>query len=535
MNSPQNWNSGYRESIWSDLDQKWDLIIIGGGITGAGIFREAVRAGLKTLLVEAQDFAFGTSSRSSKLVHGGLRYLRNAQFRTTLESVGEREQLLREGKGLISRLGFLHASIKGDSMPPWIFGLGLIAYDLMAKQWSHRAYDALDMQELCPILTTPNLRGGYRYFDAQTDDARLVLRIIREAVLAGGTALNYARVIQLLKDANGQVSGVVLEDQARTYADRNLEIEAKIVINATGAYADRFRLQVDAQPRLRPLRGSHIIFPGSRVPLTRAVSLLHPINHRPTFILPWEGVTLVGTTDVDHSDLDKEPGISNQEVEFLLQAAQQVFPELELCIDDIQGSFSGLRPVISTGKSDPSKESRDYAIWFENGLLTVTGGKLTTFRLMARDALKYLAIHFPNIQISTQNGTVLDSFPIDLESILIDKQLNPAVRLRLTGRYSSDALLLVQNALPSEMEPIASTNYLWAELRHAARSEAVVHLEDLMLRRIRLGLLLPKGGVDFLPRIRTVMQQELGWDDQKWDTEVQMYLETWQKCYNLPN
>src|SRR5512134_1381266 len=185
------WTQGWRERLWSELDRSWDLIVIGGGITGAGILREAVRAGLRALLVEGHDFASGTSSRSSKLVHGGFRYLKNGQIKLTLESVRERERLLKEGRGLVNPLGFLLANYHGDAIPGWVFGAGLVFYDLLAFQWGHRRYDAYDMHDLCPPLAQEGLTGGYRYFDAQTDDARLVLRLIQESVGGGGAALNY--------------------------------------------------------------------------------------------------------------------------------------------------------------------------------------------------------------------------------------------------------------------------------------------------------------------------------------------------------
>ncbi len=236
------WQAHWREAIWEQLNQDWDLIVIGGGITGAGILREATRAGLLALLVESNDFAAGTSSRSSKLVHGGFRYLRNGQIKLTFESVRERERLLREGRGLINRLSFLIAHFEGDRMPPWLIGLGLTVYDMLALNWGHRYYPADGLLELCPQLSARGLKGGYRYFDALTDDARLVLRLIREAVQDGGTALNYASVISLCRNGRGQVCGVVLEDRAgEASAARACEVFAPVVINATGAWSDTLR------------------------------------------------------------------------------------------------------------------------------------------------------------------------------------------------------------------------------------------------------------------------------------------------------
>jgi glycerol-3-phosphate dehydrogenase len=187
------WNADWRERVWSQLDQPWDLIIIGGGITGAGILREAVRLNLRALLVEQRDFAWGTSSRSSKLVHGGFRYLKEGRIFLTRASVQERERLLEEGPGLIDPLGFLLTVYEGDSPGRWTFEAGLSIYDLLALHWGHRYYSSEDFQMLAPHIAQKGLEGGFRYGDAQTDDARLVLRVIREAVKHGGMALNYVK------------------------------------------------------------------------------------------------------------------------------------------------------------------------------------------------------------------------------------------------------------------------------------------------------------------------------------------------------
>jgi glycerol-3-phosphate dehydrogenase len=524
------WTRGWRDKIWSELDQPWDLLIIGGGITGAGILRQAAHAKLRVLLVEADDFASGTSSRSSKLVHGGLRYLKNAQIKVTLESVREREYLVKQGRGLVKRLGFLYPCLQGDRMPGWVFGAGLTIYDIMAGQWSHRSYDADDMREMCPSLTTPALRGGYRYFDANTDDARLVLRLLRESVMDGASALNYARVDSLLRTQSGQVCGAVLRDTSGE-TERQVEVHAKVVINATGAWADELRGKIEQKPRLRPLRGSHLVLPFQRLPLTRAVSFLHPHDGRPVMAIPWESAVIFGTTDVDHkSNLQTDPSISSSEAEYLMEALQFIFPEKEFTFNDVMSTFSGLRPVINTGKADPSKESREHAIWDENGLLTVSGGKLTTFRIMARDALKAVRRHLGNIPFDPDTP-VLDAFPADAESLLADSHLAPAQQLRLLARYGTQS---AQTFLTdTSHKTIPNTSYLWSELKQAACAEGVVHLDDLLLRRVRLGLLAPNGGADLLPQIRTLVQPALGWDDVRWEKEARDYSELWNASYRL--
>ena len=520
------WSINWREETWSQLAQPWDIIVIGGGITGAGILREATRLGLRVLLLEQRDFAWGTSSRSSKLVHGGLRYLKEGKIGLTRASVHERERLLDEGPGLIDPLGFLLATYRGDHPGRWMYQAGLAVYDLLALQWSHQRYGAADFQKLAPNILQEGLKGGFRYGDAQTDDARLVLRVMREAVADGGTALNYVTAETLLR-SNGQVCGVQVRDGV---SGATATLSARVVINATGAWADRLRGQVGAAPRIRPLRGSHLIFSAQRLPLSQAISFLHPFDRRPVFIFPWEGVTLVGTTDVDHDlALDVEPAITPAEVTYLMAAADAQFPSLRLSVADVIASYAGVRPVIGSGQVDPSKESRDHVVWEEAGLLTVTGGKLTTFRLIAVDVLREVRHRLPTLPTINSEQSVLNQFDTQLSASLTEAQ-----RRRLLGRYGAEAVAVVAAAQPGELEPLPGTLTLWAELRWAARAEGVVHLDDLLLRRVRLGLLLPAGGAAYLPRVRALCQAELGWDDARWQAEEEAYRALWQRCYSLP-
>ena len=522
------WNKNWREEIWQNLDRPWDIVVVGGGISGAGILREATRLGLKTLLVEQRDFAFGTSSRSSKLVHGGLRYLKQGKIGLTQASVQERQKLQESAPGLVDPLGFLLANEKGSGQrrEKWLIQAGLSFYDLVALQWSHRYYSPHDVWMLAPRLNVQDLAGAFHYFDAQTDDARLVLRVLREAVAAGGTAVNYTSAIDLIRE-EGQVVGVKLQDRE---TGRETAVRAKIVINATGAWADDLRQKVDQEPRLRPLRGSHLIFPQWRFPLAQAVSFNHPLDGRFVFIFPWDGVTLVGTTDVDHSEsLDHEPHITPGEVAYLMAAVQATYPSLSLTLDDVLATYAGVRPVINTGKTDPSDESRDHVVWTENGLLTVTGGKLTTFRLIALDALKAARAALPDMPKIDEDAPALNEVTKDLPGFLPEQ-----IRRRLIGRYGQEATALMEAAQPDELTIIPNTNVLWAELRWAARSEGVVHLDDLLLRRVRLGLLLPQGGAALEGRIQAICQGELGWENGRWADEWTAYQQRWQANYSLP-
>ena len=565
-----NWNANWREQAWKSLDGQWDLLIVGGGITGAGILHEAARLGLRALLVEQRDFAWGTSSRSSKLVHGGLRYLKTGQVGLTRASVQGREQLLAEGPGLVDPLGFLLAQYEGDGAGRLVYGAGLTVYDLMAMQWSHRYYSPADFQMLAPYISPTGLRGGFQYNDAQTDDARLVLRLIREAVAEaqgswgageqGGEgsalprplgegwgegsralALNYARAQELLRDDTGAILGVRLRDMANGADGRTTDVPARAVINATGAWADHLRGQVGAESRIRPLRGSHLIFPAWRFPVAQAVSFMHPLDGRPVFAFPWEGVTLVGTTDVDcPPPLTTDPCITGDEVAYLMAAVTTHFPALSLSLDDVIATFAGIRPVIGSGKADPSDESRDHVVWQESGLLTVTGGKLTTFRQVARRALEEICARLDDDQATGEarlarlhdDAPVLQ--PVD-DALPGGAALPEETRRRLLGRHGREAADLIAAAAPDELTAIPGTPALWAELRWAARSEAVVHLDDLLLRRVRLGLLLPRGGDDLMARIRAIVQPELGWDDARWAAEEHDYRALVAAAYALPD
>jgi glycerol-3-phosphate dehydrogenase len=524
------WHTNWRDSIWSQLGQPWDIIVIGGGVTGAGILRQATRLGLHVLLVEKADFAWGTSSRSTKLVHGGLRYLAQGQYGVTRESVRERERLMREAPGLIDPLGCLYPVYQGASPKKRTAAAALAIYDYFGHKWAHRYFKGDDFLLLAPHLSEEGLEGGYLYFDAITDDSRLVLRLIRDSVRAGGLALNYAAADKLLLDASGKVRGIVLVD---VVTGRTLELQSRVVINATGAWADVLRQQVGGPPRVRPSRGSHFMFPAWRAPVGQALTLIHPRDHRPVFVIPWEGATLAGTTDLDHHQpLDDEPHAEGAEVEYVLEALSLRFPAWKLQPEDIMASFAGVRPIVASGKGgDPYKESRAHVLLEENGLITITGGKLTTFRPMALDALQAARHLWSEMPPADGQTPVFDPVPSALPGA---EALDSAARMRLLGRHAADAAALVAAAQPGELELIPGTDSRWAELRWAARDEGVVHLDDLLLRRVRLGLLLPGGGAAILGRVRSIVQPELGWDDARWESEAAAYAALWKRAYAGP-
>ncbi|MGD0706907.1 MAG: glycerol-3-phosphate dehydrogenase/oxidase [Anaerolineaceae bacterium] len=525
------WQKGWREEIWNNLDQAWDVIVVGGGITGAGVLRQAVNAGLKTLLVEANDFASGTSSRSSKMVHGGFRYLRNRQYQVTQESVREREWLLHEAPHLVTPLSFLLPDYASYKIPMGEFGIGVVLYDLLAPKWQHHRRNIEQLLEDSPGLRRDGLMGGYEYYDAAMDDARLVIRVLREAVQAGGTALNYARAEQLLRTQDGQVCGVALRDVV-VPDGKTVEVNARVVINAAGPWSDELRAQLGAPGHIRKLRGSHIIFSCERFPTPQAVTLFHPRDRRALFVLPWEGTTMVGTTDLDHpaewEHEYSEPFATQAEIDYLLEAANFLFPLLDLKQTDIVSSFAGLRPTIQAAEGDaPSKVSRAHALYQENGLITITGGKYTTFRLMSRQAVETALAQLGQGPLPKKR--LFNRLP---ETAARPNEIKIASLNYLYGRHGNETADLLAAAQAGDMQCIEPLSNVWAELRWAARDEGVQHLSDLLLRRVRMGMLLPNGAQALMPRIRSIVQPEMGWDDARWDKEEASYQQTWKKYYS---
>lgn len=511
------------------IDKDWDLIVIGGGITGAGVLQEATRMGLKALLVEQQDFAWGTSSRSAKLVHGGLRYIKEGQFRLTWESVHGRELLLKEAPGLVAPLEFLMPLYKGSGPGRWAMKAGLVVYDLMAGKRRHAFLSADAFTSLVPQVKQDGLGGGFRFMDAQVDDARLVLRIIRESVRSGSCALNYTSVESLMRNGRGRVVGAILRD---TETGSTREISGRAVINATGAWAEKLHPSPEPGKHLRPLRGSHLVFPRSILPFDRAIGLVHPEDRRPVYVLPWEGAVLFGTTDVDHREaLSVEPSITREETSYLMEALRVFFPALAISPTDCLSTFAGIRAVFSEGDLPPSEESREHAVWVNNGMVTITGGKLTTFHLLARDGLAAAKPFLTGVSGRTHDGSL---FSRVVENASAAEMLPEEVRIRLFGRYGTDTPDLIEMAAPEDLEAIPHSRTLWAELPFAARFEQVRHLSDLLLRRVRIGLLVPRGGVDLMERIRTLCEPWLPWDANRWDKEISDYLSLWQKAYGVP-
>lgn len=518
----------------------WDLVIVGGGITGAGVLKLASLLGLKVLLLEQKDFAWGSSSRSSKMVHGGLRYMAQGQFKLTRESVVERQRLLAEAGPLVTKQSFVMSHYKGGFPSPWLFNRLLSFYDLFAGVHAHKFWHKSQYISLVPQVKEKGLLGGTQFYDALTDDARLTQRLIQEALQRQGQALNYAKVCAIspitdksnsaVNDANAAQHIVEVEIAGQT---QKIQLQSKVVINASGAWSQQFKQTQSNQYHMRPLRGSHIIVPSWRLPVASVITLRHKNDKRPVQIYPWQNVTVIGTTDVEHqAPLNTEANISTQEFNYLLTAVQQQFPNAHLTGEDVISTFSGVRPVMTNEANlAPSKENREHHIEDNNGIISVVGGKLTTFRLIAEQVLtasnKYL-----NVEPHVLRNCCQQAIFSPLLGANAKKNIN--ISAQLQGSFAEFAPRYLQGAVAKDLQPISYSRHIWAELLWAVKYEQVYHLDDLMLRRTRIGNVLPKGAIDLLPEIQRYCEKYLPWNEQKWQDEIQRYRDIWQQFYGVP-
>jgi glycerol-3-phosphate dehydrogenase len=494
---------GQQVNLQALADTHWDVVVIGGGITGAGIFLESARRGLKVLLLEQQDFSWGTSSRSSKMVHGGLRYIAQGDIPLTHHSLQERERLLRELPDLVVRMSYFFPIRKGQFPGRLSMQMVMIAYDALASIKDHEWLEADAVQSLFPALNGQQLKGALRYTDALTDDSRLVIRVLQEGCLEGGTARNYSKVTGIEQQQDGQMQLQVSNTTHPNHAQQTCRITAQHVFNATGLWADQLS---STAPRIRPQRGSHLFIARDRLPIDSCLTLLHPDDKRYVFVYPWKGETCVGTTDLDHRfDIHEEAFCTEQEVDYLLKLVNHEFPGVNLERRDIHSTMAGVRPIIASGAGrDPSKERRTHLVWQSNGIVSVSGGKLTTFRQIALDALATAGI--------------------------IDAATHKSLLKGKTGRCFNHSLQ-TPKTLDQPLAGIASGLELEQQVRWILQHEMVQHLDDLMLRRLRAGNLLPDAGTSLLAQLKPLCQELLHWNDQQWQQEVSRYQAICQRYY----
>lgn len=534
--------------------ERFDLVVIGGGITGAGVALDAAARGYSVALMEKADFASGTSSRSSKLVHGGLRYLQQFDLGLVREALLERQLMVKLAPHLVKPLKMVVPAFDG-ARPDRLVGIGLNMYDVMATprlrgrsrrerrgtsgaelggdtDWSparHRLIDGDEVAELLPALAPREPTGGYLFYDCQTDDARLVLTVLGEAERFGAICANRLEVTGLVQE-DGTACGVRAID-AETGAE--LEVRAENVINATGVWADRItpdELHAEAEaPTIRPSRGTHITISPERLPLA-AGAIVPAREGRSIFALPWLGRSLIGTTDNDYEGDIDHVRPSSEDVDYLLDATNEFFGT-SLTHADITGAYAGVRPLISSGDKRKSVDISRKAELYEtsSGLITITGGKLTTWRRMAKLAVDRLVL---------RDGR---EAPCRTHEIPLGEAVDPAELTRVEGvpedsyealahRYghAAEEVLALAASRGELAQPIVpGLPDLLAEPAYAAAREQARSVGDVLLRRTRLGLLAARelcaDSGEAPRRVSRAMAAELGWDESRTEEEVERF------------
>jgi glycerol-3-phosphate dehydrogenase len=480
-----------------------DLLIVGGGITGAGVALDAALRGLRVGLIDRGDFAGGTSSASSKLVHGGLRYLEYGEIRLVWEALHERGRLLRNAPHLVRPLRFVLPFRQGDRIPPWKWRAGLLLYDALAGSANIRRSRPLHLGPLLrefPGLRRDGLRGAVEYHDAEMDDARLCLEVLRSAALHGARVVNHIEATAFERDGN-RLSGIRAVDRL---TGGELHVRAKVLLNAAGPWVDTVRglAQEPGGPLLAPTKGVHVVAPGRG--LTSAFLLLHPADGRVFFVIPWLGKTLVGTTDTEWSGSSDDLRATEDDVAYLLNGHNHYFTP-PLTPHDLLGSFAGLRPLLRTDGTDPSSRSREYRIVEEaDGLVSVAGGKYTTYRAMA-EAITDAVVCRLGLRRRCRtrdfhlDGTPPGDWPTFVAGAVRDlsghHQLTSSSAHHLVHRYGRrafDVATYLDRDASLAKPVVEGEPDLRAEWAYQRDHEMAITPADFLLRRTRLGLFHPE-------------------------------------------
>lgn len=484
----------------------WDMLIIGGGATGVGIAVDAASRGYDVALVEQADFGKGTSSRSTKLAHGGVRYLEQGNISLVMEALKERGLMRQNAPHLVHDLAFVVPNYEWWEAP--FYGVGLKVYNLLAGKYGFGPSTILSRDETLerlPTIKTDGLRGGIVYYDGQFDDARLLANLAETAAEQGATVVNYMRVERLLKQGS-ELTGAVAVDLE---SGEEFEIRAEVIINATGAFTDSIRRMAnpDAAPMISPSQGIHLVFPGRFLSSDHAIMVPHTRDGRVMFAIPWHGHTVVGTTDtpIQQSSLDPLP--FEEEIDFILETSAQYLDQAP-SRSDVLSVFVGIRPLVKAGDGgNTAALSRDHSIKIEDsGLVTITGGKWTTYRHMAEDCVN-------------QAATIgqLEERPCVTRNLNIHGFHQNAEKFGDLEVYGSDAPA-IESLMRNEPELAAKLDeelpYTAAEVAWAARHEMARTLDDVLARRTRALFLNAKAALRMAPKAAEVLAAELGRDAQ---------------------
>ena len=494
-----------------DRTEPWDMLIVGGGATGIGIAVDAASRGYDILLVEQSDYGKGTSSRSTKLVHGGVRYLQQGNITLVMEALKERGLLRENAPHLVHDLAFIVPNYDWWEAP--FYGIGLKVYDLLAGRFGFGPSKMLSTDETVkriPTLKTEGLRGGVIYYDGQFDDARLLINLARTAAGQGATLLNYARIVAFSNDRAGFLNGAVFED---IETGREHSVRARVVINATGPFADQLRKMDDpaVAPLISPSQGIHLVFDKSYLPGKSAIMVPHTKDGRVMFAIPYLGATLVGTTDTPITDVDLEPRALPEEIDFILETAGMYLQKAP-ARDDILSVFAGIRPLVgASGDQNTASLSRDHTIIISNsGLLTIAGGKWTTYRQMAEDCVSHAA---------TLAG--LEASACVTKRLNIHGYHKSPQKFGSLAMYGSDApaiqdLLRTDTSRRERIHPALPA--LCGEVVWAVRFEAARTIDDFLARRTRSLFLNARAAIEAAPKVASLMAAELGYNEQ-WEKE----------------
>lgn len=515
--------------------QSFDLLVIGGGITGAGIARDATLRGLKTALVERQDFAGGASSRSARVIHGGVRYIESLQFDVVRQACAERNHLQTLAPHLVTPMPFTLPVYEKWSRYAKV-QIGLWLYDLLGAMPRRRRRQTLTARQLStmePALSQQGLVGAMHYHEQVADDARLTLATIRAAWQQGAVLLNYAEVQGFLKNA-GQIAGAVIQDRL---SGDTVEVQAQTVVNATGPWNDAIRRldEADPAPTVRPNKGIHLVVSRAQLPIRHAVDFPAEGGHRTMYTLPWRHTCLVGTTDTDYSgDLDQIHAVQD-EVAWILASINRAFPAAHLQTSDILSTFAGARPLVDHGTGKAYRASREHQMTTSrSGLLSIAGGKLTTHRAMAREVVDRVAGRLHRTTACTTDHTPLDAdlaTPADVAA-LAERAHTAAADLdsdiidHLVATYGTECLSVLtlayqQPALRQRIAP--DLPYLYAEIPYAIHHEMACTLSDMLIRRMHLIHEERTQGLAQAEAVARIMAKALAWSDTEITAQVAAY------------
>ncbi|MBL4844534.1 MAG: glycerol-3-phosphate dehydrogenase/oxidase [Planctomycetes bacterium] len=526
-------------------EHRFDLLILGGGVTGAGIARDAALRGLSVALVEKADLANGTSSASSKLIHGGLRYLEQFELALVFEGTRERATLMRLAPHFARPLPFLFPVYESSRVGLLMVALGMWAYDLLAMFRNYRRHRMLSKGRTTkaePGLLSKGLKGAALYYDCMTNDGRLTLETAIDAEANGAVVATYVEALEILRDSTGSARGLRVQD-VLSPEQEPFEVSAKITIVAAGPWTDEILQRLDGkQPkRLRPTKGSHVVLDRAQLPVNHAVVLTGPTDGRVMFAIPWGARTILGTTDTDEEAGPDGLEASRADVEYLLEAARSYFPALTATPDDVISTWSGLRPLMGTTEEESESEvSREHSILsLDPGLLAIVGGKLTTYRLMAEQAVdraleklgtgvsldpcRTHKVPLPGARLGGHRLRDLPSFSRELAK---EHALDAEVAWHLTTTYGvrSRAVLAAGRAhgvRPGRLVP--DLPYLFDEVVFAVDYELANCLDDVLRRRTLIFLQDRDQGLGVCEEVADLMAGPLGWSDERRAAEITRY------------